>query len=89
MFFNIVSMFFLSCFPEFFHILPFPFLLSSCWDQDLAENPNSQFYIPWFLSTALSSLHGVCQHLLTAVGKGDLSEAVVTKENGSDAWYNL
>lgn len=66
-FFNIVSMSFLSCFPEFFHILAFLFLLP--WDQDLAETPFSRFCISWCLSTALFSLLSVCQHLLTH-GKG-------------------
>lgn len=68
-FFNIVSMSFLSSFPEFIHILSFLFLLSCYWDQDLAETPISWFCISWCLSTALFSLLGFCQHLLTD-GKG-------------------
>lgn len=66
-FFNIVSMSFLSCFPEFFHIPAFLFLLS--WHQDLAETPFSWFCISWCLSAALFSLLSVCRHLLTH-GKG-------------------
>lgn len=88
-FFNIVSMSFLSSFPEFIHILYFLFLLSCFWDQDLAE---PQFHdsvslgvwaLPCFLCLVSVSISW-----LMAQGDLWLNEAAGTKENRGDAWYN-